>query len=149
MWNKMKMSQLDATLTRVPLTLTFDLEFSRSIVSREWNFRVKYGFCYISAKNGSIGTENWHIDWMLGLKCDHRVWPWSWPWPWLFKVKYVICCISAKMVWLPRNDKQTYRLNSRPQRWPWPWKVRWEDLTNSDWGDFKCRRDVDSSSLYY
>ena len=24
------MSQLDATLTRVPLTLTFDLEFSRS-----------------------------------------------------------------------------------------------------------------------
>ena len=32
MWNKKEMSQLDATLTRVPLTLTltFDLEFSRS-----------------------------------------------------------------------------------------------------------------------
>ena len=30
MWNKMEMSQLDATLTRAPLTLTFDIEFSRS-----------------------------------------------------------------------------------------------------------------------
>ena len=27
MWNKKQMSQLDAILTRVPLTLTFDLEF--------------------------------------------------------------------------------------------------------------------------
>ena len=31
MWTKKEMSHLDATLTRVPLTLTFDLEFSRSI----------------------------------------------------------------------------------------------------------------------
>ena len=30
MWNKKEMSPLDATLTRVPLTLTFDLEFLRS-----------------------------------------------------------------------------------------------------------------------
>ena len=30
MWNKKEMSQLDATLTRVPLTLTFDLESWRS-----------------------------------------------------------------------------------------------------------------------
>ena len=21
-----------------------------------------------------------HIDWTLGLKCDHQVWPWQWPW---------------------------------------------------------------------
>ena len=114
-----------------------------------------------------------HIDWTLGLKCDHRVWPW----PWIFKVKYGIYYISAKngriamkrkanvsvdlkawnvtigfdlghdldlefprsnmefaislpkMVPLPWNEKQTYRLNSRPQMWPsdltlampWPW----------------------------
>ena len=25
-----------------------------------------------------------------------RVSPWPWPWPWIFKVKYGICCISAK-----------------------------------------------------
>ena len=30
MWNKKEISELDATLTRVPLTLTFDLESSRS-----------------------------------------------------------------------------------------------------------------------
>ena len=29
-WNKNEMSQLAATPTRLPLTLTFDLEFSRS-----------------------------------------------------------------------------------------------------------------------
>ena len=29
MWNKNKMSQLDATLTVVPLTLTFDFEILR------------------------------------------------------------------------------------------------------------------------
>ena len=28
MWNKKEMSQEDATLTTVPLTLSFDLEFS-------------------------------------------------------------------------------------------------------------------------
>ena len=30
MWNQKEMSQLDATLIRAHLTLTFDLEFSRS-----------------------------------------------------------------------------------------------------------------------
>ena len=105
------------------------------------------------------------MDWTLGLKCDHGVWPWQWPWPWIFKVKYRICSIPAKngliatkrianisielkasnvtsrfdlghdlelefsrsnmefaisqpkVVRLPRNEKQTYRLNSRPQMW--------------------------------
>ena len=107
-------------------------------------------------------TKSWHIDWTLGFKCDHRVWPW----PWIFKVKYQIGYISAKngpiatkrkanisidlktsnvtirsdlardldlefsrsnaklvislpkMVRLPRNEKQTHQLNSRPQMWP-------------------------------
>ena len=36
------------------------------------------------------------MDWTLGLKCDHRFLPWPWLWPWIFKVKYRICCISAK-----------------------------------------------------
>ena len=31
MWNIKQMSQLDAALTGVPLTMTFDIEFSRSI----------------------------------------------------------------------------------------------------------------------
>ena len=41
-------------------------------------------------------TKSKHIDWTLGLKCDHRFWPWPWPWPWIFKVKCGICYISVK-----------------------------------------------------
>ena len=41
-------------------------------------------------------TKSKHIDWTLGFKWDHRVWPWPWPWPWIFKVKYRIEYISAK-----------------------------------------------------
>ena len=111
-------------------------------------------------------TKSKHIDWNVGLKCDHQVWPWPWPLPWICKVKYGICYISIrngaiatkrkanisidlkasivtigfdfghdldlefwrsnmefamslpKIVWLSRNEKQTYRLNFRPQMWP-------------------------------
>ena len=59
-----------------------------------------------------------HIDWTLGLKCDHRVWPWPWPWPWISRWNIEFAISQLKMVWLPRNEKQTYRLNSRPQMWP-------------------------------
>ena len=114
---------------------------------------------------------------------------------------------QPKMVRLPRNKKQTHRLNSRPQMWPsgltltmtltlnfqgqiwnfpylgqkwsdchktkskhidWTpghdldiWifkvkcdlyllmtKVRCKDLPDSDLGDFRCRRAIDSSSLW-
>ena len=41
-------------------------------------------------------TKCKHIDWTLGLKCDHRFWPWPWPWPWIFKVKFRICYFLAK-----------------------------------------------------
>ena len=41
-------------------------------------------------------------------------WFWSWPGPWIFKVKFGIC---TKVVRLPRNKKQAYQLNSRPQMW--------------------------------
>ena len=47
MWNKKEMSQVDATLT----------SSLGQIVSQEWDFKVKFGFCYISAKNGSIATK--------------------------------------------------------------------------------------------
>ena len=118
-------------------------------------------------------TQSKHIDWTLGIKCDHRVWPWPWPWPRFFKVKYGMCYISAKNgpiatkqkanisieIWgpnvtigfdldhdldldfsrsnmefaisqpkmfrLPRNKKQTYRwtlgLKCDQRVWPWPW----------------------------
>ena len=123
-----------------------------------------WNLLYLSQKwSDCHETRSKHIDWTLGLKCDHRVWPWPWPWPWRFKVIYGICYISAKngaiatkrkanisidvkasnvtigfdighdldlefsrsnvefaisltkMVRLPRNEKQTYRLSPGTQ----------------------------------
>ena len=90
-------------------------------------------------------TKRKHIDWTLGLKWDHRVWPWPWPDLEFSRSNMEFAISQLKMVWVPRNEKQTYWLNPRPQIWQWPWKVRCEDLTDSDHGDFKCRRAVASS----
>ena len=68
------------------MTLTFNFQ------GQIWNF------LYLSPKwSDCHETKSKHIDWTLMLKCDHRVWPWPWPWPWIFKVKYGISYISAKI----------------------------------------------------
>ena len=92
-----------------------------------WNFQGQiHNLLYLNQKwSHCHETKNKHIDWTIGLKCDHWVWPWTWPWLWVFKVKYEICYISAKS----------------------GLKVRCSDLPDCDWGDFKCRRAVDSSSF--
>jgi len=75
MRNKKEMSQLKGTLTWVPLTLTFDLEFSRSFLPSN---RI-VGICYILRMDGPIdakqkGNESteWHAD--LGT-LDPDLWP--------------------------------------------------------------------------
>ena len=138
------------------------------VVTLTLNFQGQiWNLLYLSQKwSDCHETKSKHIDWILGLKCDHRVWPWPWPWPCIFKVKYGICYISAKndaiatkqranisidlkasnvtigcdlghdldlefwrsniefaiplpkMVRLPQNEKQIYQLNSWPQMWP-------------------------------
>ena len=139
------------------LFMTLTLNFQGQI----WNL------LYLSSKWSNYHEmKSKHIDRILGLKCDHWVRPWPWPWLGIFKVKYVICYISAKngpiatkrktnisielktsnvtigfdlghdldlefsrsnmefaisqpkMFWLPRNEKQAYQLNFRPQMWP-------------------------------
>ena len=57
-------------------------------------------------------------------------------WPWIFKVKYGISFISAKMARLPRNTnkyihwtlgpKCDYRIWSWPWSWPLIWKAKYE-----------------------
>ena len=65
------------------LTLSFQGQISNWLyLSQKWSY------CH--------ETKSKHIDWTLGFKWDHRVWPWPWPWPWIFKVKYGIGYISAK-----------------------------------------------------
>ena len=66
------------------------------VVTLTLNFQGQI-LLYLSQKwSDCHETKSKHIDWTLGLECDHRVWPWPWPWPWIFKVKYGICYISAK-----------------------------------------------------
>ena len=40
-----------------------------------------YNLLYLSPKwSDCQETKSKHIDWTLGLKCYHQVWPWQWPW---------------------------------------------------------------------
>ena len=50
-------------------------------------------------------NESKSIDWILGLKCDHQIWPRLWPWHWIFKIKYGICFISTKSGPIVTNRK--------------------------------------------
>ena len=87
------------------------------VVTLTLNFQVQiWNLLHLTPKwSDCHKTKSKHINWTLGLKCDHQVWPWPWPWPWISKVKYGICYISTKSVQLPWNKKQTYWV------WPWPW----------------------------
>ena len=82
-------------------------------------FKLKYGICYILAKNGPIATKqkanisielvasNVTIRFDLGHDLDFE-----------FSRSNLEFAISRpKMVWLPQNGKYTIRMNWRPQ-WP-------------------------------
>ena len=90
-----------------------------------------YNLLYLSQKwSDCHETNSNHIDWTLGPKCDHRVWPWPWPWPWIFKVKYRICYISAKKGPIATKRKanisiELQELKYDHQFWPWPWPWPW------------------------
>ena len=113
-------------------------------------------------------TKSKHINWTLGLKCDHQIWPWPWPWPWIFKVKYEICYISTKSGPIAMKQKANLSIWTRGLKCDNGFdlghdidtlifnvicdfdhlvtKVRCKDLPDSDRGDFRCRCAVDSSS---
>ena len=86
MWHKKEMSQLDATLTRVPLTLTFDIEHWPRI------FKVKL---YLgNGRPDCRGTTGTGVDRMPWCETLRKWVNWTlhwlgyiWPWPWIFKFK--------------------------------------------------------------
>ena len=96
-----------------------------------WIFKVKYGIGYISAKNGRIATKrkantstdlktsNMTTRFDLGHDLDFE----------FSRSNMKLDIFLPKMVGLPRNEKRTHRLNSRPQCdhqiWPWPWPWLW------------------------
>ena len=137
-----------------------DLEFSRS------NMELAISLPKMS---NCQETKSKHIDWILCFKCDLKIWPWPWPWHWIFKVKYNICYISTKSGPIATKRKANisiWTLGLKCDQWfdlghdldIWMFKaiydldhlvtkVRCKDLQDNDRGDFRCRRDVDSSSF--
>ena len=109
-------------------------------------------------------TKGEHIDWTLGLKCNHQILPW----PWIFKIKYeisYISTISGPIATRRKANISIWTLGLKFDNWfdlghdldIWIFKVicdldhlvtkvRYKDLPDSDRGDFSCRRAVDSSS---
>ena len=156
-------------------------------------FKVKYGICFILAKNYPIATKLkanllfvlQALNVTMRFDLDHDLdlnFPRS-------NMKFAMS--QPKMIRLPQNEKQTYRLNSRHQMQSLGLilamtltldiqgqilnsrisgiggpidieqkgvihdrdcdllltKMRCKDLPDSDRGDFRCRRAVNSSSL--
>ena len=129
--NKKQTYRLNPRAQMGPSGLTLTMTLTSIFQGQIWNL------LYLSQKwSDCHETKSKHIDWTLGLKCDHRVWPWPWPWPIFFKVKYTICYISAKNG--PIATKQKANIWS---------ELKGSNLPDSDRGDFSCRRAVDSSSF--
>ena len=127
-----------------PSGLTLTMTLTSIFQGQIWNL------LYLSQKWCDCHeTKSKHIDWTLGLKCDHRVWPWPWPWPRFFKVKYGICFIWAKNGAIATKRKANISIKLQasnvtngfdldhnldlwilkvkrdldlwPHTWPWPW----------------------------
>ena len=116
-------------------TLTLTLNFQGQI----WNLpylNQKWSDCH--------EMKSKHIYWILDIKCNHWVWSWPWPWPWIFKVKFWNNLISE--IAGPTDIKQKGSFYENHGRDLLVTKMRCKDLLDSDYGDFRCRRAVDSSS---
>ena len=147
-----------------PSDLTSAMTLTLNFQGQIWNFLYlcqKWPDCH--------ETKGKHIDWSLGLKCDHQIWPWPWSWAWIFKVKYGIHYISTKSGPIGTKQKANIRIELQASNvtngfdlgqdldiWIFKikcdldhlvTKVRCKDLPDIDRGDFWCRRAVDSSSF--
>ena len=90
-WNEKQTYRLIFRPQMWPSDLTLAMTLTLNFQGQIWNLQ------YLRQKwSDWHETKSKHIDWSLGLKCDHQIWPWPWPWPWIFKVKYGICYISTK-----------------------------------------------------
>ena len=106
-----------------PLGLTLDMTLILNFQGQIWNWLYlcqKWSDCH--------KMKSKHIDWTLGLKCDHQIWPWLWPWPWIFKVKYEFLYISTKTGPIATKRKANiliWTLGLKYDQWVWPWPWPW------------------------
>ena len=130
--NKKQTYRLNSNLQVWPSDLILAITLTLNFQGQIWNL------LYLAQKwSNWHETNSKHIDWVLGLKCDHRIWPWPWPWFCIFKVKFGICYISAKngliaTKWNTHIDWTESLNDHQVWPWPWPWKVRCKDLPDSE-----------------
>ena len=73
---------------------------------------------YLSQKRSDCHeTKSKYIDWTLGLKCDIRFYLYHHLDLEFWRANIESAISEPKVVRLPRNEAQTYRLISRPQMW--------------------------------
>ena len=160
-------AQNGAMATKRKANISIDLKTSNVTIGFDLGHDLR-NWLYLCQKwSDCHETKSKHISWTLGLKCDHQIWPW--PWPWIFEVKYEICYISTKSGLIATKQKANisiwtlglkcdngFDLGHDIDIWIFKvicdldhlvTKVRCKDLPDSDRGDFRCRRAVDSSSL--
>ena len=90
--NEKQTRRLNSRPQMWPSVLTLAMTLTLNFQGQMWNS------LYLSQKwSDCQEAKSKHIDWSQDLKCDHWVWPWTWPWSWIFKVKYGIGYISAKI----------------------------------------------------
>ena len=161
--NEKQTHQLNSRLQMWPSGLTLAMTLTLNFQAQISNW------LYLSQKwCDGHETKSKHISWTLGLKCDHQIWPLPLLWPWIFKVKCEICYISTKSGPIATKQKANisiwtlglkcdngFDLGHDIDIWIFKvicdldhlvTKVRCKDLPDSDRGDFRCRRAVDSSS---
>ena len=163
-WNKKQTYRLISRPQMWPSSLSLAMTLTSNFQGQIWNW------LYLCQKLSDC-HETKHINWTLGIKCDHQIWPWLWPWPWIFKINYEICYLSTEsgpvamkrkanmLIWtLGLKCDNGFNLGHDFDIWIFKvicdldhlaTKVRCKDLPDSDRGDFRCWRAIDSSSLWY
>ena len=126
--NEKQTHRLNSRLQMGPWGLTLAMTLTFNFQGQIWNWLYlcqKWTDCH--------ETKSEHIDWTLGLKCDHQVWHWPWPWPWIFKGQiWNLLYLNQKWSDYHETKSKHIDLNSRPQIWqrvwpcPWPWYLNFQ-----------------------
>ena len=133
MWNKKEMSQLDATMNKVPLTFTFDLDL--------WPWIFKVNLYFGNGRPDCHGMKGTGVDRMPWCETLQKWVNWmlcwlGFLWPWIFKVKLYLRngrpdCHGTKrtgvhrMPWCETLQKWVnWMLRWLGYLWPWIFKVK-------------------------
>ena len=127
MWNKKEMNQLDATLTRVPLTLTLNLELSRSNYFSAMEARLSWN----DRDESQWDALMWNTKEMSQLDTVLTGCLWPWPLTLNFEGQIVLREWEARLTWNERDGSRWYAKET---------KHLGDESTRycADWGTFEA-----------